>query len=99
MSRPTPAPHLRDPNLNNPLSFEEAWHQAHTQPERIYHTARGSAFRVRAALAGRGPRKGQRVLRFMRPSGESSRAYQECWGCVSNVNRTYIDVYTQAMHP
>jgi hypothetical protein len=52
---------------------------------------------MRARITGRGPRKGERVISFMRPSGESSRAYEECWGCRTNINRTYIDVYTAAI--
>lgn len=98
MARPTQPARLRVANFQPSLTFEEAWNQASAEPRHVYRTGGRKAFTVRAAITGRGPRRGERVLRFMRPGGESARAYEECWGCITNVNRTYIDVYTSAMH-
>jgi hypothetical protein len=97
MRRPTRPPRLRDPGFQPPLTFEDAWLLATNQRERVYRTARGTTFWMRAGWAGRGPRKDERVIRFMRPGRESSRAYEGCWGCRTNINRTYIDVYTAAV--
>jgi hypothetical protein len=97
MRRPTRQPRWNDPGVQPPLTFEEASALATNFPQRIYRTSGQTTFWLRAGITGRGPREGERVIRFMRPSGESSRAYQECWGCRTNVNRTYIDTYTSAV--
>lgn len=97
MNRPTTDPRTQDPTFRPPLSFEEAWVRASEHPDQSYVTAGGKRFWLRASIAGRGPREGERVIRFMRPTGESSRAYEGCWGFRTNINRTYIDVYTAAV--
>lgn len=97
MRRPTRPARLRNPAFQPPLTFAEAWRLAEDHPQRVFRTQRGTMFRLQPGITGRGPRRGARVIRFMRPDGESSRAYEECWGCVTNVNRTYIDTYTAAI--
>ncbi|CAK7069707.1 MAG: hypothetical protein KER_03053 [Kerstersia gyiorum] len=93
--RPTVSPHHG--NLTPTMSFNDAYGAAQRNPATVYNTSAGRPYTLHAALAKRGEHKGQRVIRFMRNEKESARAYECCWGHVTNCNRTYIDSYTSSL--
>lgn len=83
---------------NNGLTFEQAYTQAQTNPERVYRTTGNQTpFTVVATQAQRGDHANARVLRFMSDNTERARAYACCWGYRTNCNRTHIDIYTEAV--
>lgn len=95
MRRPTVAPHHGQVQVG--VSFDAAYARIQAQPDTTYVTAAQTPFTAVAATVQRGQRRGQRVIIFRRGRSESARAYEDCWGHVTNANRTYIDSYTQAV--
>jgi hypothetical protein len=91
--KPTRQPHYGA--VTNRVSFQEAFELVEGNPMAEYYTkGNWTPFIIKAAITKRGNYKGQRVLIFLTNNQERARAYECCWGHITNCNRTYIDCYT-----
>lgn len=94
--KPTRQPHYG--SVTNGMSFQEAFELAEQKPIVQYYTQGNRApFLVKAAISKKGSHKGQQVLIFLTDRQERARAYECCWGHITNCNRTYIDCYTASI--
>jgi hypothetical protein len=83
------------------VSLEHPFQAAHTwltQTGTAYlRTSRGTSFEAVAAQVTRGPRRGEKVIRYLLRGQERARAYPCCWGHYYNCNRTRIGMYCVAL--
>jgi len=57
----------------------------------------GGRFEALAYTAGKGPHKGEKVIRFLKKGREFARAYTCCWGHDRNCGGTQIGVLCTAL--
>jgi uncharacterized protein YjbI with pentapeptide repeats len=88
-------PHQGDERRQH--SFEEAWHRLAELGGAQLTTSAGAAFSARATLTTRGPRKGQRVLRYFQRGKEYARGYKCCWEHYHNCHGTIVGMYSRAL--
>jgi len=97
MKRPTQIPHFNSipPLTLLTASFAVAYSKVGSSS--AYTTISGTSFTAHASQVTKGAKKGTEVIIFKRNGRESARAYQCCWGHITNCNRTYIDSYTEVI--
>ena len=84
--------------VNNKLSFHETYIMAQQNPEFIFYTSgNNTPFTISSSITTRGKHKGEPVIIFRTDGVERARAYECCWGHVTNCGRTYIDCYTSTL--
>jgi uncharacterized protein YjbI with pentapeptide repeats len=88
-------PHQGDERRQH--SFEEAWHRLAELGGGELITVAGAAFAARATLTTRGPRKGQRVVRYFQRGKEYARCYKCCWEHYRNCHGTIVGMYSRAL--
>jgi hypothetical protein len=78
-------------------TFDQVWERLNdADPQRIT-TSAGTTFVAKAAIATRGKRKGERVIRYLQNGQEYGRCYDCCWHHYYNCNRTRIGMYSRAL--
>ena len=88
--------------VNNQKSFNQAYQHVQNNPGIIYNTIPGGVpFEAKATIATRakGNHRNQQVIRFFSRGTEMARAYECCWGHISNCYKTptHINVYSTAI--
>lgn len=80
---------------NNRITFLEAVELI--QSNKNYVTSSGKQFTAEAKKTTKGNHKGKITIIFLRNGKESARAYECCWGHITNCNNTYINMYTEKL--
>jgi len=90
-----PKKHQGSVPLKNSFEGAHSWLSLNRTNDLV--TAKGERFEAVAYTAGKGPHKGQKVIRFLKKGREFARAYECCWGHTTNCNKTRIAVYSAAI--
>ena len=90
--RPTKDPHSG--LVDNPKTFQQVYGDVSRNSGNQYRTKAGTPFTCEARITSKGPHEGDKVIVFKQNATEMARAYECCWGKLTNCNRTYIDSYT-----
>jgi hypothetical protein len=61
------------------------------------NTMVGTKFEAKADITQSGEHSGEKVIRFFQKGKEYGRAYDCCWECYYNCNRTRIGMYCAAL--
>jgi|GEM_PF-1884680 len=78
-------------------TFWEAWGKLERAGDQQLTTRVGTRFVARAAVTTKGPRKSERVIRYLLRGLESGRSYECCWEHYYNCNRTRIGMYSASV--
>jgi len=78
-------------------TFEEAWQRLAEVGGVELTTSAGTVFSARASVTNRGPRKGQRVIRYFQHDKEYARCYECCWEHYHNCHGTRVGMYGTAV--
>jgi hypothetical protein len=86
--------------VKNPKTFDEAYDYIISKPY-VQYTSLGncSPFKCKAYYASKGRHKGEKVIKFYKPTSNMTcgYAYSDCWGKKTNCYGSYIDCYTQVI--
>ena len=88
-------PHDGTLQLNH--KFQKAYEWLENREPTDLKTKSGTRFIAKANITQKGPHSGEKVIRFMQDGKEYGRAYECCWGCYYNCNRTRIGMYCAAV--
>ena len=88
-------PHEGTLQLNH--KFQKAYNWIEKRGPSELTTKSGTSFIANANITQKGPRTGEKVIRFMQDNKEYTRAYECCWGRYYNCNRTRIGMYCSAL--
>jgi len=78
-------------------SFNEVYYWLHKAGPVSLATRKGTNFYASASICQKGEHSGEKVIRFFQNRQEFGRAYECCWGCYHNCNRTRIGMYCIAL--
>ena len=78
-------------------SFSQVYARLHQNGPLSLNTRIGTKFEARAEITQRGEHSGENVVRFFQKGREYGRAYDCCWGCYYNCNRTRVGMYCTAL--
>jgi len=78
-------------------TFDQVWERLNASDAQQLTTRAGTPFVATAAIATRGKRRDEPVIRYFQDGQEYGRCYKCCWEHYYNCNRTRIGMYSKAV--